>query len=358
MPQMKYLIWLTCKLGFSSSANKYLEKFTAEEIYRMNWDTLVDNGLPDSLASKSLERAERIMKICEAKGIEIMPCPEILRKFKNMPAVIYAKGDIDTLKDGLRVGIVGTRKASEQGRVLTGRLAGALASENCVIISGGAAGIDTVALATAVRLGKRCVAVLGCDIDCYYPAENYSLLTLIAEHGAVISEYPPETNARYFPSRNRILATLCERVVVTEAPEKSGALITAQYASDYGIPVFSCSPSGESFKGSRELIERGAYTFSDAKSIMENSRAVRLAPVTKDKKAEPEKNENEKSSVKKYGIPIYDHIIDCILSGRDTTSSMLDGEYPIQKILQTLTALELEGVIVSLPGDRYKVLEI
>lgn len=358
MPQMKYLIWLTCQLKFSSSINKYLEKFTAEEIYRMDLDALAENDMPETLAEKSLLRAERIIKICEAKRIKIMTCPEVLKDIDGMPAVIYVKGDIDTLNDGLRVGIVGTRKATDQGKSLTSRLSRALVDEGCVIISGGAAGIDTSALVSAVRERKRCVAVLGCDIDQYYPAENYSLFTLIAEHGAVISEYPPETGARYFPVRNRIIAALSERLVVTEAPEKSGALITAQYASDYKIPVFSCSPSGDSFEGSRELIGRGAYVFSDADSIIKTSKAVKLTPVKKDKKEHSKENEKEKSSVKKYGIPIYDHIIDCITSGRDTTSAMLDGKYPIQKILQTLTILELEGTIISLPGDRYKVLEI
>lgn len=354
---MKHLIWLTCQLNFSSGVNKYLQEFTAEEIWRMKPSELEENGMPDSLSDKSLLRAERIIKICEAKGIKIIPCPEILKGFKNMPAVLYVKGNIDALSDGLRVGIVGTRKATELGKSLTLRLSRALVDDGCVIISGGAAGIDTVALASAVRAGKRCVAVLGCDIDDYYPAENYSLFTLIAGNGAVVSEYPPETNARYFPVRNRLIAALSERLVVTEAPEKSGALITAQYASDYGIPIFSCTPSGDSFAGSRKLVERGAHTFSDASSIIGNSQAVKLAPLKKVKKEAVTEIKNEKSSVKKYGIPIYDHVIDCILSGRDTTSAML-GEYPIQEILQTLTVLELEGAIISLPGDRYKVIEM
>ena len=355
---MKYLVWLTTRLNFSTSVNRYLEKFTAEQIWWMSSDDLSKNGMPDSLGDKSLARAERIIKICAAKGIKIIPCPQALNGIKGMPALLYVKGDIDTLKDGLRVGIVGTRRTTEQGRRLTSRLSNALVDEGCVIISGGAAGIDTVALVSAVNSGKRCVAVLGCDIDNYYPAENYSLFTLISEHGVIISEYPPETNARYFPARNRIIAALSERLVVTEAPEKSGALITAQYASDYGVPVFSCSPSGDSFKGSRELIERGAYTFSDTDSIIKNSKAVKLSCVKKDKKIPSGEIKNEKSSVKKYGIPIYDHIISCITSGKDTTTAMLDGGYPIQEILQTLTVLEIEGAIISLPGDRYKVLEI
>ena len=145
---------------------------------------------------------------------------------------------------------------------------------------------------------------------------------------------------------------------MTEAPEKSGALITAQFASDYEVPIFTCTPSGEEYAGSRELAERGAYVFSDAESIIKQTRAVKLLPLKKEKKAPVEEIKIEKSSVKKYGIPIYDHIIDCITSGKDTTSAMLDGAYPIQKILQTLTILELEGAIISLPGDRYKVIEI
>lgn len=359
---MKYLIWLTCKLNFSPNTKKYLEKFSAEEIWRMNWDTLAENGFPDSLADKNLERAERILKICEAKRIKLIAhnsseYPECLKERDGMPALLYVKGDINTLNDGLRVGIVGTRKSSIQGESCTNYLAENLARSGAVIISGGAVGIDTCALRAAVHLNFRTVAVLGCDIDHYYPAENYSLFNLIAEHGAVISEYPPETNARYFPMRNRIIAALSERLIVAEAPEKSGALITAQYASDYGVPVFSCVSENESFNGCRELVGRGAYEVTGYRLVISTSKAVKLTPKKKAAKQTKAQTVKEKASVPKYGIPVYDHIIECIGNGRNTTSQMIDGKFSVSEILQTITILELKGDIVSLPGDRYQIIE-
>ena len=358
---MKYLVWITCKLNFSPKTRKYLEKFSPEQIWRMNRETLEENGLPASLEDKSLERAERILKICEAKNIKLIAYnsaeyPECLKRHDGMPALLYVKGDINTLNDGLRVGIVGTRKSSIQGNSRTDYLAENLAREGAVIISGGASGIDSAALKAAVHLNCRTVAVLGCDIDKYYPAENFSLFTIIASNGLVMSEYPPETNARFFPARNRIIASLSERLIVGEAPEKSGALITAQYASDYGVPVFACVSEGESFGGCRELVSRGAYEVEGYRQVIKTSKAVKLSPkkrVSKQTKAEVIK----KTSVDKFGIPIYDHIIECIRSGRDTTSGMLDGKFPVREILQTLTILEIKGAIVSLPGDRYRIIE-
>lgn len=356
-----FTIWLTCKLNFSPKISEYLKEMTPMEIYDMKEDRIERYNLPECLLDKNLNRAKLILEICKQKRIHpiaynFSAYPEILKKQEGMPAVIYVKGDIYTLNDGLRVGIVGTRGSTPYGEACTEHLARSLADSGAVIISGGAAGIDTCALRAAVMQKKKAIAVLGCDIDKCYPASNYSLFSLIESNGAIISEYPPGTNAHYFPARNRLIAAMSERLVVGEAPQKSGALITAQYASDYGVPVFACVSEGESFAGCRDLVERGAWQMTGYETVLNCSTPVKLKKATKRKNTSDTQKTIEKSPVKRTGIPLHDYVIDCITDGRDTVNKMTGGDFRINEILSALTCLELEGVIASLPGDRYKLI--
>ena len=361
---MKYLIWLTCNTSFSPAIKRFLDIYTPKELYSFQKEEYIKLGFSDAqisrLMDKSLDGAEKILNICRLKGIKPIPYnspeyPERLLKARDFPLVLYVRGNISVLKNRLCVGIVGTRSSTPRGESFTEKLAVELIEKGALIISGGASGIDTVGLWKSLERKAECVAVLGCDIDRYYPSNNYALFEQVATSGLVISEYPPCTNARYFPMRNRIIAALSERLVVTEAPEKSGALITAEYAVGYSVPVFATNFDGESFSGCRGLVSRGAREITTADDVINFSEPT---PIKKEKK-ERRQNKIEKieppKTVKNYKDERYLHIIKCINEGRDTPEQMKCREYGITDILCILTELEIMGDIKELPGNKFKL---
>lgn len=196
--------------------------------------------------------------------------PAMLKSIYNAPSVLYCRGK---LPDTGNVGIVGTRRPTVYGKAAAKKLATDLAESGFVIVSGAAYGIDTVAHAAALSVNRPTVAVLGCGIDVSYPRENADLLTEISKTGAVISEYPPGTEVRpyYFPMRNRIISGLSRAVIVVEAAEKSGALITADFALDQGRDVFAVPGTifSEHSAGCHKLIKSGAKLIDCAKDIID-----------------------------------------------------------------------------------------
>ena len=158
--------------------------------------------------------------------------------------------------------MVGSRKATRDGILISGQLAKGLAQRSLTVVSGFARGIDSVAHRGAIEGGGRTLAVFGCGLRTCYPPENKELYSLIPEHGALISELPMDAppERKNFPPRNRIIAGLGIGVVIVEAPKKSGALITAKYAKEQNREVFAVPgrvPGGYS-AGCHELIRDGA----------------------------------------------------------------------------------------------------
>lgn len=363
--ELLYLVWLTCNTSFSPSVKRYLEKYSAEELYRADYETLLRIGFSEkasrSLSDKRLERAERILRVCRLKNI--LPVtytdeayPRALRNNPYMPIILYMRGNPSVLDKRL-VGFVGTRKTTPVGESFSTRLAEELIDCGAVLVTGSALGVDSVALTSAFYKQKPAVSVLGCDIDRYYPSKNYALLEHTARLGLVISEYPPETNARFFPTRNRIIAGLSSALAVCEAPLDSGALITAEFASDYGVPIFAPYVDGDSFAGCRALVDRGAFELIEASALLSASKPTPLK--TAEKKPRKKREAVEKITVeenkKQYSDPLLSYIVGCILEGRDTPDKMASSEYPVHKLLAALTQLELEGDVESLPGNRYSI---
>lgn len=197
--------------------------------------------------------------------------PRLLREIPLPPAVLYVRGAL-TAADENAIAIVGTRRITTYGRQVTERLARDLVAQGMTIVSGLAHGVDGVAHTAALDAGGRTIAVLGCGPDLVYPPEHAKLAARIIEQGAVISEFAvgvrPEANN--FPARNRIISGISSAVLVTEAPEKSGALITTRFAADQGRDVMAVpgNITSKGSVGSNRLIQDGALCVLTAADII------------------------------------------------------------------------------------------
>lgn len=223
--------------------------------------------------------------------------PAILKEIHDHPKELYMRGEIIE-QDKTAIGIVGTRKYSQYGKQVTLDIAGELARIGITVVSGLAKGIDTFAHQAALENQGRTIAVLGGGIDkkSFYPSSNYHLGEKISQHGAVISEYPPGTRGTQFtfPQRNRIISGLSLGVVVIEAPEKSGALITAALALEQNREVFAVPGSiyEKNSQGTNQLIKLGAKPVACIEDILEELNLLHLLEI-KRKEIKPETKEEE-----------------------------------------------------------------
>lgn len=230
------------------------------------------------LLDKNLDPAERILRDCYDKGIHILTFqdgayPGRLHVIGDPPLVLYYRGVLPDFDSEPAIAVVGTRRASPYGLITAKRLGYQIAQCGGLVISGLAAGIDAMAMTGALTQGKPAVGVLGCGADVVYPPRNENLFADTAARGCILTEYPPGTPPQgyHFPRRNRIISGLSCGVLVVEAPEKSGALITAQYALDQGRDVFTVPGNIDvpSCAGSNRLLREGAVAVSSGWEIME-----------------------------------------------------------------------------------------
>lgn len=275
-----YWIWFALKDSITPKVKKeLLDRYkTAGEIYfTEDYGSEAKEELIKILGDKSLDKAEEVYNRIERMGgyvvtIEDEEYPPLLKNLHHPPYVLYMLGEKMKWNELLTVAVVGTRKCSRYGKRATETIASALAESGAVVVSGMARGIDSAAARAALKSGGKTVAVLGSGLDVIYPAENKDLYKEISQNGVVITEYPPGTRPlrENFPRRNRIMAGLSYGVLVSQAPEKSGALITAAYAIENGRDVFAI-PSDIfeiGFEGSNELIRQGAKLVTCAEDII------------------------------------------------------------------------------------------
>ena len=198
--------------------------------------------------------------------------PESLRQVDAAPPVLYVRGALEA-QDTWAVAIVGTRRASAYGREVAHTLSRELAAQGITIVSGLALGVDAIAHQAALDTGGRTIAVLGSGVDQLYPAQNRKLAQAIMHSGAVVSEYPMGTKpeANNFPPRNRIISGLSRSVIIVEAGERSGALITANFAAEQGRDVFAVPGSilHPGSVGCNRLIRDGAFPLLSVDDVLE-----------------------------------------------------------------------------------------
>ncbi len=228
-----------------------------------------------SLRAEKPALPETIAEASEKRGIRILireddEYPAVLREIARPPLALFVRGN--PIPDAERIAVVGSRHASPYGKRAAEEIAMDLAGQGVTVVSGAARGVDSAAHKGALRTG-RTVAVLGCGADVAYPKENARLLDEIAASGAVVSEYPPGTNPfpAFFPQRNRIISGLSRGTTVVEAAERSGSLITAEFALSEGRDVFAVPGSiySDTSRGCHRLIQQGAKLVTAAEDILE-----------------------------------------------------------------------------------------
>ena len=310
---------------------------------------------------KSLDR-DRIRKVLKAveEAIEKLGMviitywddlyPEPLRAISSPPPVLYICGDgIGMLSREPKISIVGSRKCTHYGRNVARKLAEELATMNFVVVSGLAAGIDSAAHEGAALAGGT-IGVLGNGVDVVYPSYNAKVYELVKEHGCVVSEFPPGTPPmkHHFPMRNRIISGLSLGVIVVEAGEKSGSLITARMAREQGREVFAVPGpvTSETSRGTNALIKNGAKLVQNVWDVIEEFPWLKLDSnrVGGNKRNEIELSEGEQRVLER--IRLGDDTLDMLL----TTTGM-----KMEEILTYLTFLEMKGLVKE-AGGRYVAL--
>lgn len=209
--------------------------------------------------------------------IEVIPYisakyPKKLLEIPDFPAIIFTKGQL-MAEDEISIAVVGSRKSTSYGRQVIEDIVADLCKNGITIVSGLARGIDTIAHRVALDCGGRTIAVFASGLDIVYPFENRALVSRIIKNGAIVSEFPPgiKPKPEYFPLRNRIMSGLSLGVLVIEAGEKSGALITAEYSLNNNREVFAIPGSIYSpySKGTNKLIQQGAKLVTNYLDIIE-----------------------------------------------------------------------------------------
>lgn len=275
--------------------------------------------------------------------------PKLLAEIHDPPAVLYYIGELPEYSRGA-VSIIGARRCSEYGMTVSQRLSRELAQRGILIISGMAKGIDSSAHWGALEGEGKTIAVLGCGADICYPSENRILRDRIIKNGCVISEYPPGTKPMpgNFPVRNRIISGLSEAVVVIEAAERSGTLITVDMALEQGREVLAV-PGNITSKlstGVNNLIKQGASALvTGYRDVLD---AIGLTETV-------EKENKKIAPVEEFNLaPDEKLVYDCIGFEPVSVEAIADStKLDVSKAIYLTTMLEIKGIIKKLPGQRY-----
>jgi DNA processing protein len=336
------------------------------------------------LRDPSYEATDRQASWIERHGVRLLrrdqpDYPSLLNDIPDPPPFLFVRGTLSA-SDQTAIGIVGSRHATPYGRATAERLARELAGHGLTVVSGGAVGIDAAAHRGAIEGGGRTLAFLGCGLDVDYPRDNRALFELIVARGAVISEYPlgAQPEAWRFPLRNRLISGVSQGVLVVEAPQQSGALITARCAEEQGRPVMAVPGNIDrpASAGCNDLLKDGAQFITETDDIL---RVLNLLPVSSRRAAQPALNlqwETEAETptarseeASKQPSPaatpspraISNHLPEHqqkLLEALSTTPQHIDAiaKEAAMSAMQAgveMTLLELNGLVRRLPGNTY-----
>jgi DNA processing protein len=296
--------------------------------------------------------------------------PRLLWEIPSPPPLLYYKGTVNALENEgkiFAIAIVGTRYPTEHGQRWTKRLAQVLSQRGFTIVSGMAAGIDGIAHQSALQAGGRTLAVLGTGIDQIYPPNHRTLYDNIQQQGLILSEYPAGTlpNRVNFPARNRIIAGLTRATLVLEAPEKSGSLITARYANEFGRDVYTLpnSPDVSQAKGCLRLLTQGATIILDGDELLEQLGAIpQLDPAKSDYSQQLSLLDAISPSITPSLAPLppdlspeWTAILQVISFDPTPFDTIVQATgLSTGEISSILLQLELQGLVAQLPGMRYQ----
>jgi len=326
---------------------------SAESIWQQTaqtWSDIPGIGpkLIHALHQSSEERAGAIMRQCCTQHITVL-CPEhehypqALRPLDDAPLVLFVRGDLSALQFTRALAMVGARRASREGRLIARRWGQYFSQQGVGIVSGMAMGIDSAAHSGALAGDTPTIAVLGSGLLAAFTPEQQKQIAMISARGCVISEFLPETAARpeHFPRRNRIIAGLAAATLVVEADLRSGSLITARCAAEYGREVLAVPGSilARNHAGCHQLIRQGAVLVETPGQCMQhmgwhegNKASKTYTPAS----AEEQK------------------ILRCLKNGPLQIDNLAETcGLTIPHLSPILLALELQGVIERLPGSRY-----
>ncbi len=356
-----------------------------------------------AILSQSFTQANAIWEECVATGITVITPDDIrypsgLYNLPEIPCALYIKGKLPQFDRIPAISIVGTRKPTVYGELVCRRISSVLAVAGVTVVSGGALGIDGIAHHAALEANGCTVAVLGCGINYQYLYKHRGLREKIVQKGALISEYPPQTPAtRYtFPVRNRIIAALSLGTVVIEAGEKSGSLITADFALEQGKEVFAVPGSvmSPNFLGSNRLISQGAtpvfggldvlehyqreyygvlqmhkaqelhqqhlkemlVVASPSESVWQRKADQKNQPPTPSKLPVLPKNmpTAQGKDLSDAGLVVYNSLLDA-REGLSVDDLLAHTGLEIAVLLRELTRLELKGYILKSPAGKYQI---
>jgi DNA processing protein len=347
--------------GIGNMLTKQLISYcgSAEEVLKKSKTSLKKiPNIGDALAtqiinSNVLHEAEQELKRAEKMGVEILfytdeKYPHRLKQIADAPTIIYCKGKADFNNQKV-IAIVGTREATIYGKELTEKIVEELKPQNCLIVSGLAYGIDIYAHKAALKFGLPTVGVMASGIDIVYPAVHKSTAIEMQENGAIITENKIGTipDAPRFPARNRIIAGMCDALIVVEAATKGGALITAEIANSYHKEVFAVpGRNNDKFSnGCNQLIAQNkAQIFIDTQQVLATLNWDKEIKKSKKSKLIPDLNEDEKI--------IYEKLQNVEAMELDELSWQTG--LNVNRLSSLLLAMEFSGFIKVLPGKKFK----
>ena len=294
---------------------------------------------------KTLDRIKRMMDSSKFRIITLFDdeYPKLLKEIYDPPPVLYCKG-LPIKNHQPAISIVGSRRSTAYGRQMAEKFSYELAAAGVTVVSGLARGIDAMAHYGALKAGGDTVGVLGCGVDIIYPPENRKLFSRMVQEGTILTEYPPGSSpvAGNFPARNRIISGMTSGVLVIEAGQRSGALITVDFALEQGREVYALpgNINVPQSAGTNKLLKEGAKLVTDVQDILEE---LGLQQKNKEKNQEP-------VQLDFFETQVYNALQE---GERHLEELLKETKMDVHKLNAVLTMLEIKGIVKQMPGKIF-----